>query len=147
VILDNPHPVGSTGMTEAILALTYDPSVLAVAEISLGSIPSLGAGWELSSVVDAATGQIGIELFSATPITATQAGSLVNVVFDVLPGRNVPATVVELVNRSMPNSQQFVTQVDDGGGQLTLSLGTDQREAKTAIKVRASRAARSLAGR
>src|SRR4029077_18714085 len=26
VLLDQPHPAGSTGMTEAILALTYDPS-------------------------------------------------------------------------------------------------------------------------
>ena len=49
-------------MTEAVLALTYDPSVFGVssADISLGSIPSLGVGWQLVSVVDQATGQIGI---------------------------------------------------------------------------------------
>src|SRR5262249_511623 len=41
VQLDNPHPVGSTGMTEAVLALTYDACVLSVspADITLGSIP------------------------------------------------------------------------------------------------------------
>ena len=51
-------------MTEAHLALTYDPSVLSVApaDITLGSIPGLGTGWQISSVVDAATGQIGITL-------------------------------------------------------------------------------------
>jgi hypothetical protein len=37
-------------------------------------------------VVDAATGQIGITLYSTTAITATQAGSLVNIAFHVVPG-------------------------------------------------------------
>ena len=30
VLLDHPHPAGSTGLTEAVLALRYDPSVLTV---------------------------------------------------------------------------------------------------------------------
>jgi len=53
VMLDDPHPSGSTGLTEAMLALTYDPAVLTVSasDITLGSIPSLGTGWQLSSVV------------------------------------------------------------------------------------------------
>jgi hypothetical protein len=52
VMLDHPHPAGSTGMTEAHLALTYDPSVLSVSasDITLGSIP--GAGWRITSEVD-----------------------------------------------------------------------------------------------
>ena len=90
VLLDDPHPDGSTGMTEAHLALTYDPSVLSVtpADITLGSIPGLGAGWQITSEVDAATGQIGINLFNLarTPITSAQAGSLVNIAFHVVPG-------------------------------------------------------------
>src|ERR1700730_7707863 len=83
VLLDQPHPVGSTGMTEAILALTYDPSLLSVSasDITLGSIPSLGEGWHLTSVVDQVTGQIGIILYSTTPITATEAASLANIDF------------------------------------------------------------------
>ena len=88
VMLDDPHPAGSTGLTEAILALTYDPSNLSVsaADITLGSLPGLGQGWQLNAVVDQTTGQIGIEIYSMTPITATQAGSLVNITFHVLPG-------------------------------------------------------------
>ncbi len=88
VNLDHPHPAGSTGMTEATLALTYDPTILSVspADITLGSIPSLGTDWQLNSVVDAATGQIGIEIYSLTPITATAAGSLVNIAFHVQNG-------------------------------------------------------------
>src|SRR5262249_2592478 len=54
VLLDQPHPQGSTGLTEAILALTYDPAALSVspADITLGSLPALGTGWQLHSVVD-----------------------------------------------------------------------------------------------
>ena len=65
VMLDHPHPAGSTGMTEAHLALTYDPSVLSVSasDITLGSIPGW-RGWQITSEVDAATGQIGINLFN-----------------------------------------------------------------------------------
>src|SRR5205807_5713976 len=97
VLIDHPHPEGSTGMTEATLALTYDPSVLSVsaADITLGSFP--GLDWHLTSVVDAAKGQIGINLFSLTPISALQAGSLVNIAFHVLPGAPVAATTVQLV--------------------------------------------------
>jgi hypothetical protein len=143
VQLDNPHPVGSTGMTEAVLALTYDPRVLSVSssDISLGSIPSLG--WQLSSVVDAATGQIGIDLFSTTAITATQAGSLVNIAFHVLPGKSVPSTAVQLGASVVPSGQQFSTQVDDSEGQLVLSPGMVTLTVQTGIEVQPRRPTRS----
>jgi hypothetical protein len=65
--------VGTTGMTEAVLALTYDPAVLklAPADITLGSTPSLGRGWQIHSVVDSDRGQIGIELYSTTAADIT----------------------------------------------------------------------------
>jgi hypothetical protein len=128
VMLDDPHPVGSTGMTEAHLALTYDPSVLSVsaADITLGSIP--GAGWRITSEVNAATGTIGINLFNleGTPITATQAGSLVNIEFHILPGAPVTATSVQLASQVTANGRRFVTEVDDDQGPLTLSPGVDR---------------------
>ena len=130
VMLDHPHPAGSTGMTEAHLALTYDPSVLSVSasDITLGSIPSLGAGWQITAEVDAATGQIGIDLFNLarTPITSAQAGSLVNIAFHVVPGAAVPPTAVQLVSQVTPNGQRLVTEVDDDQGPLTLSPGMDR---------------------
>jgi hypothetical protein len=130
VRLDQPHPAGSSGMTEAILALTYDPSVLSVSasDITLGSLPSLGAGWQLSSVIDAATGQIGIELYSTTAITATQGGSLVNIVFHVVPGAPAGKTSVQLVRAVMPGGEQFTTQVDAPEGSLVLGLGSERLE-------------------
>jgi hypothetical protein len=128
VQLDNPHPQGSTGMTEAILALTYDPKVLTVsaADITLGSIPGLGSGWTLVSVVDPVMGRIGIDLYSMTAVTATQAGSLVNIVFHVVPGASTTATAVQLVSAVTVNGKQFSTQVDDSQGRFVLSPGVDQ---------------------
>jgi hypothetical protein len=129
-MLDDPHPVGSTGMTEAVLTLTYDPSLLSVSAITLGSIPNQGTGWHLSYVVDQATGQIGIELYSLTPITQAEAGSLVNITFRVVDGepsgvsRRSAATRVQLVSSVIANGQQFATQVDDAEGQYVLSAGT-----------------------
>jgi N-acetylneuraminic acid mutarotase len=127
VLIDQPHPEGSTGMTEAILALTYDPSVLSVssAEITFGSIPGLATGWQLSSVVDQASGQIAITLYGTSAITATQAGSLVNIVLHVLPNAAVPVTWVQLVGSVAVSGQQFTTQVDDAEGQFILSASAD----------------------
>jgi hypothetical protein len=143
VLLDHPRPEGSTGMNEAILALTYDPSVLSVAasDITLGSIPSLGVGWQLKSVVDQATGQIRIELYSMTPITAAQAGSLVTIAFHVLPGVSVPVTAVQLVNSVTPSGQVFSTEVADGQGQFILSPGLDHLVVQTGVSLPQRRAA------
>jgi hypothetical protein len=126
VLLDNPRPEGSTGMTEAILALTYDPKVLTVssADITLGSIPD--SGWRLVSEVDQLTGRIGIDLYSTMGVSAAQAGSLVNIVFHVLPGAYPTTTTVELVNAVTVNGEHFATQVDDAQGQLVLSAGVDE---------------------
>jgi hypothetical protein len=134
VLLDDPHPEGSAGMTEAILALTYDPSALSVSasDITLGSIPGLGNGWQLVSVVDQTTGQIGIELYSTTPISEDEAGSLVNIIFRVRPGEpggvspGSAATTVELVTSATPGGQQLTTQLEDAQGQLVLSPGMDR---------------------
>ena len=138
VLLDHPRPEGSTGLTEAVLALTYDPSVLSVSasDITLGSIPGQGKGWQLVSVVDPATGQIGIQLYSDTPITATQAGSLVNIAFHVLPGATVPATAVQLVNAVTPNGQSFGTELADAQAAMILSPGVDRSVVLTGVSTR-----------
>src|SRR5262249_38330861 len=81
VNIDDPYPEGSTGLTQAQLALTYDPTVFQVAagDIQLGSVPASGTGWALQATVDAGTGHIGITLFSATPIQTSAGGSLVTI--------------------------------------------------------------------
>ncbi len=81
VNIDNPHPEGSTGLTQAVLALTYDPAVfdVAPADVHLGTVPAAGQGWALETHMDAARGEIGIVLYSVTPISAAQAGSLVTI--------------------------------------------------------------------
>ncbi len=119
VNIDHPDPTGSTGLTSVTLALTYDPALLSVtpADITLGSIPSQGTGWQLSVVVDQTTGQIGIQLYSATPITLNQAGSLVNIVFQSSgEPTDVSPRVIQLVDSVTPNGQWFGTVATDTQG-------------------------------
>ena len=128
VMIDHPDPGGSTGLTSVTLALAYDPALLSVtpADITLGSIPGQGTGWQISSVVDQSTGQIGIQLYSLRPITVNQAGSLIHVAFYVLPDATVPSTFVQLVDTLTPNGQWFGTSVADSQGAMILSPGVDQ---------------------
>jgi hypothetical protein len=159
VLLDQPHLEGSTGMTEAILALHYDPSVLIVAAITLGSIPGQGIGWHLSFVVDQATGQIGITLYITTPMAQDEAGSLVNIIFYLRTGEAVGVsprsarlwsgtTAVQLVTSVTAVGQQFATQVDDAQGQLVLSPGVEQVVLETGVgPLGVARSPRSARGR
>jgi YDG domain len=132
VNIDHPDPEGSTGLTSVTLALTYDSKILSVsaADITLGSLTGQGSGWQLSAVVDQATGQIGIQLYSPTPITVNEAGSLVNIAFQLIgeptgvSPRTIPA--VQLVDAVTPNGQWFGTGVADSQGALILSPGEDQ---------------------
>ncbi len=128
VMVDHPDPAGSTGLTQATLALTYDPSALSVtsADIALGSVPSQGRGWQIMSVVDSVKGQIAIQLYSDTPITSAQAGSLVNIAFHVVPGASMPATAVQLVDSVMPNGMAFSTVLADAQSAMILGQGVDQ---------------------
>ncbi len=133
VMIDHPDPEGSTGLTSATLALTYDPTMLSLSsgDITLGSIPSQGNGWQLTSVIDQATGQIGIQLYSSTPITSSQAGSLVNISFHPTSGAQRGASspitpTVKLVSSVTPNGQWFGTNLADAQGGLILSQGVTQ---------------------
>jgi hypothetical protein len=123
VLLDDPHPAGSTGMTEASLALTFDPRVFGVSatDVRLGTIPTSGSGWKLSTSVDTNTGQIGIELYSATPIASSASGSLLEIAFHVLPGAPVGTAAVQLVGLGQVDGQTIQTEVDDDQGAYTLS--------------------------
>ena len=128
VTLDNADPAGSTGLNEAMLALSYDPSALSVTtqDITLGTLPGQGAGWQISATVDQATGQIGIDLFSATPITATTGGSLVNITFHVAQGsgRSGANSLVQLVSTATIDGQAFSTLAADSEGRFALETGT-----------------------
>jgi hypothetical protein len=134
VLLDNPHPQGSTGMTEAILALAYDPKVLALSptDITLGSIPGLGSDWHLVSVVDQTMGHVGIDLYGTAAITAEEGGSLVKIVFHMVSGASPATTTVQLVTAVTVSGEHFATQVDDARGQLVLSPGVNEVTIATA---------------
>jgi hypothetical protein len=122
VNIDDPHPEGSRGLTQAILALRYDPAVFSVsaADIHLGSVSASGSGWALQAVVDPATGQIAITLFSATPISSSLGGSLVTIDFHVRPGAQPGASAINLVSAVNLNGRVVRTGLYDDVGPLTL---------------------------
>ena len=62
VNIDTARPAGSTGMTEAILALRYDPQVFSVSPRTC-SWDIDAHGWQLTTAVNPQTGEIGIDLF------------------------------------------------------------------------------------
>ncbi|HYV35853.1 MAG TPA: cohesin domain-containing protein, partial [Gemmataceae bacterium] len=123
VNLDTARPDGSTGLMESILALRYDPAVFTVStsDVHLGSLPSSGSGWKLHSVVNAQTGEIGIDLFSATPIVSTGGGSLVTLTLHVLSEALAGASGINLVRSVSPTGQrQYVTTASDARGPYIL---------------------------
>ena len=81
VNIDTARPAGSSGLMEATLALRYNPQLFSVtaADIKLGTVPSAGSGWQLGVAINPETGEIGITLFSTTPIQSTAGGSLVTI--------------------------------------------------------------------
>jgi hypothetical protein len=125
VHLDNAHPQGSTGLIEAHLALVYNPGQFTVsaADVHLGSIPSSGSGWSLSTTINPLTGQIAIALSSTVPITQPIGGSLVTIDMHAV-GRiaNPNAPPIFLVASVNPTGQQLVpTELEDEQGTFTLS--------------------------
>ena len=125
VNIDDAHPVGSTGLTEAELALTYNPASFSVtaADVSLGTVPGSGSGWQLTAVVNEATGEIGIDLYSTTPISAAAGGSLVTIDFHALSGAAGGATTINLVpSVAIAGHPAFETGLSDAQGLLTLHV-------------------------
>jgi hypothetical protein len=123
VNIDTARPEDSTGMLEAVLALRFDPQVFTVsaADVHLGSLPTAGSGWRLISAVNSQTGEIGIDLFSATPISTRAGGSLVTVTLHVRDTAPPGTTVLNLVPEVNPNGQRmFRTAAADAQGTFVL---------------------------
>jgi hypothetical protein len=146
VTIDTARPLGSTGMTDAILALSYDPRAFTVStsDIRLGTVPEAGGGWQLKAEVNAQTGLIGVELFSNTPIQSTVGGSLVTISLHALSEPRASAstgtgmTPLTIVPIADPTSgpRVYRTTVSDAQGAFVLDMVNGGRwtmdgEAKT----------------
>ena len=124
VNISTARPPGSSGMMEAVLALQYDPQIYGVsaADIQLGTVPSSGTGWQLQVAVNPQTGEIGIDLFSTTPIESTAGGSLVTVTLHVLETGGGGSSGLKLVTRVNPTGQRvYTTEVTDAQGAWVLT--------------------------
>ena len=123
VNIDDAHPAGSLGLSEAHLALTYDPKVFTVsaADIHPGSVLTAGTGWTITPSINPVTGQIAIALSSNTPISSATGGSLVTIDFHQI--ANLPGTAaIALVASVNPTGHQEVyTELEDPVGTFTLS--------------------------
>ncbi len=122
VNIDDPDPVGGqNGVTGASLAIDFDPSVFTVAAngVSLGA---LTAGWTLTTDVNSATGQVGISLNSAFPLTGTVGGSLALITFQVKANAGSGLSAINLAATNDPNGSTVSTLLDSGSGQMALKL-------------------------
>ena len=133
VNIDTGRPTQSRGMTDAVLALTYDPKVFSVisSDVSIGTLPEEGTGWQMQVSVNQRTGQIGIELYSNTPIQSMAGGSLVTIAMQVIgtpPAGAAPITIVPFVDPT-GGMRVYDTQVSDAQGAYVLHYGTGSPEA------------------
>jgi hypothetical protein len=125
----HPAIIGDVSGDNAVTAnsgyMAYDPAVQSVSapDITLGSRPSQGTGWQLSATVNAATGQISIQLYSQTPITIDQAGSVVNIAFHAKASAGLVGTTVQLLDSK--------TILADAQAAMILSPGLDCTSALT----------------
>jgi hypothetical protein len=88
----------------------------------LGTVPEGGSGWQISTEINAQTGQIGIDLYSTTPITNPAGGSLVVIALQVRDNAPVGATALTLVPWVDPSGgmRVFQTQLSGPEGEFIL---------------------------
>jgi hypothetical protein len=122
VNIDDAHPAGSTGLIEAHLALTYNPSLFTVsaADVHLGSLLQRG-GWSVTPTIDPTSGQIAIALSSSTPITSALGGSLVTIDFHQIVGRTASPSAINLVASVNINGQVTAAELEDAQGTFILT--------------------------
>jgi hypothetical protein len=122
VNLDDTAPEGSTGLLAGHLAFAYDPKAFTVsaADVHLGSLLEAHSGWSVVPTVDPVTGQIAIALWSTTPISSSQDGSLVTIDFHQI-GTAPGTTAIQLVKSVSINGQYVPTELEDAQGTFTLT--------------------------
>ena len=123
VNIDTARPAGSNGLMEATLALRYNPQLfsLTAADIKLGTVPNAGSGWQLGAAINPETGEIGITLFSTTPIQSTAGGSLVTITLHVNGTTIVGQPALSLVDEVNPTGlRSYQTGLADGQGALVV---------------------------
>ena len=139
VSIDTARPFGSTGMVDAMLALTFDVNdfYLSATDVQLGTIPQGGNGWQLKTEVNAETGLIGIEIYSDTPIANTAGGTLVTIALHSrqTPGADLSTPPLTLVSYVDPAGGHAVyqTHVADGQGAFVLDVVNKAQPANIAL--------------
>ncbi len=118
VNINNPDPAGSGGLAGIALAIDFDPTVLTVASngITPGTLTS-----NLSVTANVGSGQLGIVINSATPITGTTGGSIVLITFTVNAGAAGGTTAINLAATNVPSTSTVTTRLDSLTAQIPLA--------------------------
>jgi hypothetical protein len=135
VNIDTARPEGSGGLVEAVLALRYDPQIftLTAADFKLGTVPLAGSGWQLGAAIDPDTGEIGINLFSITPIQSRAGGSLVLITLQALASAPAGQGGLRLVPEVNPTGLRiYRTALADSQGALVVHVAMDDGPGTTA---------------
>ena len=123
VNIDTARPAGSSGLMEATLALRFNPQLFSVtaADIKLGTVPNAGTGWQIGAAINLQTGEIGITIFSTTPIQSTSGGSLVTITLQVIAPSTAAQPALTLVDEvNPPGLRIYQTGLADNQGSLVI---------------------------
>jgi hypothetical protein len=135
VDIDTARPEGSTGMVDAILALSFDPKTFDVsaADVQLGAVLASGSGWRFDAEVNSQTGLIGVELWSPTPIASGAGGSLVTIAMHprqmvdggrwMVDNAMPPLTIVPFAD-PLGGSHVYRTSVADAQGEFVVHFAS-----------------------
>jgi hypothetical protein len=112
VNIDNPNPTGSGGITGLELAINYDPKVFTFAGVQSGPDYPVGPGnWDLESVVNQASGLLGISMTNTggNPNAGTVGDTLVLITCNVNSTAPIGSSPINLVPANTPINSTVVT--------------------------------------
>ncbi|WP_254511828.1 SdrD B-like domain-containing protein [Anatilimnocola floriformis] len=114
VDIDSIVDLTGSGLSSGDLVIYYDPQVLDVTDVALGSLLSNRSDWMISSRINPLAGRIDITLAGTRPIEGRFRGEFVKLQATVRAGATTGASAINIA----ANSRSRQTQLNEGG--LTL---------------------------
>jgi hypothetical protein len=116
VQIDSIVDLTGTGLLTADLVLFYDPAVVTINTVNLGSLLTNAGGWIVSSRIDRLAGRVSVSLVGKTPLEGVFGGDLVELLATVAADTPAGTMAINLAE-SAKNPAQY-TSLNDGN--LTL---------------------------
>jgi subtilisin-like proprotein convertase family protein len=116
VQIDSIVDLTDTGLSSADLVLFYDPAVITINTVDLGSLLANAGGWVVSSRIEPLAGRVSVSLIGKKPLGGVFVGDLVELQATVAANAPAGGTAINLAE-SAKNPAQY-TSLNDGN--LTL---------------------------